>query len=113
MLGFLFLSQNVFAATTDVTANFEIITVNASCKSTCVIDEATQENKCRYQVYFDTASFDQINALKTANGYRDTWFQQSPKEICEAKLLPAFGEGTAPIKVMLYNLDLSNLNRQF
>ena len=104
---------NVFAATVDVTANFEIITVNASCKSTCVVDEATSENKCRYQVFFDQASFDQINALKVQNGYKDTWFQQSPKEICEAKLLPEFGQGNGPIKVMVYNLDLANLNRQF
>ncbi len=113
LLGLVFLAQNVFAASTEVTVNFEIVEVNASCKSTCMVDEVTAENKCRYQVFFDQASFDQINALKTQFGYRDTWFQQSPKEICEAKLLPEFGQGNAPIKVMLYNLDLSNLNRQF
>lgn len=113
LLSLLTLGQNVFAATTEVTANFEIITVNASCKSTCVVDETTLESKCRYQIYFDQASFDQINSLKTQYGYRDTWFEQSPKEICEAKLLPEFGQGNAAIKVMVYNLDLSNLNRQF
>ncbi len=113
VLSLLFLSQFALANTVDVPATFEIITVDASCKSNCVLDETTGVNNCRYQIYFEQASFDQINTLKTQYGFKDVWFPRSPKQICEAKELPAFGQGNAPIKVMVYGLDLSKLSEQF
>jgi hypothetical protein len=113
LLALTFLSCNVFANTLDVTATYEIITVDAACRANCVVDETTGVNNCRYQIYFEQASFDQINTLKNQYGFRDTWFPRSPKEICEAKELPEYGKGYAPIKVMVYGLDLSKFNEQF
>lgn len=102
------------AGSIDLPTKYELLTVNASCKKyACSLNEETGEETCRYKIYFDDASYEAIQALKS-EGLRKTWFEKAPSQICQAEELPSHESGeTAPIKVLVYGSDVSVLNDLF
>lgn len=117
LIGLMVLFSATFATAAEsinVPAQFQKVTVQASCKEqSCRVNEETGERTCRFKIFFDTASFEMIKTLKADTGLTREWYAEAPAAVCAAGKLPAFGQGTAEIDVLLYNLDMSVLTNQF